>query len=94
MADNAMGGLAPGADRDLLEAGAALSRRFGEDPQFSRAGGGNSSAKTDEVLYIKPSGVSLASMTRGLADAARARLRCSELADGAARRRPRPAARR
>jgi rhamnulokinase len=48
---------------DLLEAGARLSRRFGEDPEFSRAGGGNSSVKHDGTLYIKPSGVSLASMT-------------------------------
>ena len=63
MTDNATGELAPSVDLELLEAGAALSRLFGEDPQFSRAGGGNSSAKTDEVLYIKPSGVSLASMT-------------------------------
>ena len=55
---------------------------FGDDPQFSRAGGGNSSAKTDEVLYIKPSGVSLASMTpAALMPLALAPL--LELADGA-----------
>ena len=48
---------------ELLEAAAALSRRFGGDPGFSRAGGGNSSVKADGVLYIKPSGVSLASIT-------------------------------
>jgi rhamnose utilization protein RhaD (predicted bifunctional aldolase and dehydrogenase) len=40
-----------------------LSRRFGLDPQFSRAGGGNSSVKSDGVLFIKPSGVSLGSLT-------------------------------
>ena len=81
MTDNATE-LAPGADLELLEAGAALSRLFGEDPQFSRAGGGNSSAKTDEVLYIKPSGVSLASMTAAaLMPLALAPL--LELADGA-----------
>ncbi len=47
---------------DLLEA-ASLARRFGADPQFSRAGGGNVSTKSDDVLYIKPSGVSLASIS-------------------------------
>ena len=48
---------------DLLETGARLSRRFGEDPEYARAGGGNSSVKHGRTLYIKPSGVSLASMT-------------------------------
>ena len=48
---------------ELLEAGARLSRRFGEDPEFARAGGGNSSVKHRGTLYIKPSGTSLASMT-------------------------------
>jgi rhamnose utilization protein RhaD (predicted bifunctional aldolase and dehydrogenase)/NAD(P)-dependent dehydrogenase (short-subunit alcohol dehydrogenase family) len=45
--------------RDLV----ALSRRFGKDPEFSRGGGGNSSVKVDGVLYIKPSGTSLSSLT-------------------------------
>jgi rhamnose utilization protein RhaD (predicted bifunctional aldolase and dehydrogenase)/NAD(P)-dependent dehydrogenase (short-subunit alcohol dehydrogenase family) len=40
-----------------------LSQRFGRDPEFSRAGGGNSSAKIDGVLWIKPSGVPLATLT-------------------------------
>lgn len=40
-----------------------LSHSFGLDPEFSRAGGGNSSAKTDGVLYIKPSGAPLATLT-------------------------------
>jgi rhamnose utilization protein RhaD (predicted bifunctional aldolase and dehydrogenase) len=48
---------------ELLEQVAELSRRFGHDPQFSRAGGGNSSVKADGVLYIKPSGMSLGSLT-------------------------------
>jgi rhamnulokinase len=48
---------------ELLDQVAELSRRFGLDPQFSRAGGGNSSVKADGVLYIKPSGVSLGSLT-------------------------------
>ncbi|QXT62979.1 FGGY-family carbohydrate kinase [Tessaracoccus palaemonis] len=41
----------------------ALSNEFGADPAFTRAGGGNSSAKADGVLWIKPSGTSLATMT-------------------------------
>ena len=40
----------------------ALSRRFGADPAFTRAGGGNSSLKADGVLWIKPSGVPLATL--------------------------------
>jgi rhamnose utilization protein RhaD (predicted bifunctional aldolase and dehydrogenase)/NAD(P)-dependent dehydrogenase (short-subunit alcohol dehydrogenase family) len=41
----------------------ALSRHFGDDPEFARGGGGNSSVKVDGVLYIKPSGTSLSSLT-------------------------------
>ena len=51
------------APTGLLAEMVDLSRRFGADPQFVRAGGGNSSAKADGVLYIKPSGVSLATLT-------------------------------
>ena len=40
-----------------------LAQRFGRDPDFSRGGGGNASAKVDGVLYIKPSGVALATLT-------------------------------
>jgi len=47
----------------LLSELVALSRLFGEDPEFARAGGGNSSVKADGVLYIKPSGTSLAALT-------------------------------
>jgi len=47
---------------DLLAEVVQLSRRFGADPEFVRAGGGNSSAKRDGVLFIKPSGVSLATI--------------------------------
>jgi rhamnulokinase len=47
----------------LLAEMVELSRRFGADAEFVRAGGGNSSAKADGVLYIKPSGVSLATLT-------------------------------
>lgn len=46
-----------------LAAITALSNEFGADPAFTRAGGGNSSAKRDGVLWIKPSGVSMATMT-------------------------------
>ena len=42
-----------------------VARRFGRDPEFSRGGGGNASAKVDGVLYIKPSGVALATLTAG-----------------------------
>lgn len=48
---------------DLLAETVELSRRFGSDPEFVRAGGGNSSAKAGGILYIKPSGVSLATLT-------------------------------
>jgi len=49
----------------LLEAVTELSRRFGSDPEFTRGGGGNTSAKAGGVLWIKPSGVSLAGLTPG-----------------------------
>jgi rhamnose utilization protein RhaD (predicted bifunctional aldolase and dehydrogenase)/NAD(P)-dependent dehydrogenase (short-subunit alcohol dehydrogenase family) len=39
-----------------------VARRFGRDPAFARGGGGNASAKVDGVLYIKPSGVALATL--------------------------------
>jgi rhamnose utilization protein RhaD (predicted bifunctional aldolase and dehydrogenase)/NAD(P)-dependent dehydrogenase (short-subunit alcohol dehydrogenase family) len=42
-----------------------VARRFGEDPEYSRAGGGNASAKADGVLYIKPSGIPLAELHAG-----------------------------
>ena len=51
--------IATGLLNDLV----ALSRRFGEDPEFARGGGGNSSVKADGILYIKPSGTSLAALT-------------------------------
>jgi rhamnose utilization protein RhaD (predicted bifunctional aldolase and dehydrogenase) len=49
--------------KQLLERAAELARRYGRDPGFSRGGGGNVSVKADGVLYIKPSGVSLASLS-------------------------------
>lgn len=41
---------------------AALSRRYGADPDYVFLGGGNTSFKTPETLYIKPSGVALATI--------------------------------
>ena len=41
----------------------ALSSRFGNDPEFARGSGGNSSVKSDGVLYIKSSGTPLAALT-------------------------------
>jgi rhamnulokinase len=49
----------------LREEVAGLSRRFGADPEYSRGGGGNSSAKVDGVLYVKASGQALAGLTGG-----------------------------
>ena len=40
-----------------------VSNRFGADPAYVRAGGGNASVKIDGVLYIKPSGTQLATLT-------------------------------
>ena len=45
-----------------LKAHAAASRKFGADPRMVFLGGGNTSWKTDSTLYIKPSGVELASI--------------------------------
>lgn len=46
---------------DLTEV-IGLSNRFGADPMFVRAGGGNSSVKVGGALWIKPSGVPLATL--------------------------------
>ncbi len=42
-----------------------LSRAYGGDPDFVIAGGGNTSMKTEDVLYVKASGTSLASIDAG-----------------------------
>ena len=47
---------------DMLETIAQLSRKYGADPRFVFAGGGNTSCKDDEFLYVKPSGVALATI--------------------------------
>jgi len=66
-----MNGRQPG-DRDLppppvttLDELIEVARRYGRDPEFSRGGGGNASAKVDGILYIKPSGAALATLTAG-----------------------------
>ena len=53
----------PPPPTDVLDQLIELAQRFGRDPEFSRGGGGNASAKVDGVLYIKPSGVALATLT-------------------------------
>jgi len=42
-----------------LEKIAAMSVKYGSNPQFVLAGGGNTSFKDENVLFIKPSGVAL-----------------------------------
>jgi rhamnose utilization protein RhaD (predicted bifunctional aldolase and dehydrogenase) len=42
---------------------AALSRRYGSDAHYVIAGGGNTSFKTDDTLYVKASGFPLATAT-------------------------------
>lgn len=49
-------------DDELIRGVIELSQRFGRDPEYSRGGGGNSSVKADGVVYIKPSGVPLATL--------------------------------
>ena len=39
------------------------SNRYGSDPGMVLAGGGNTSMKTDQTLYVKGSGTSLATIT-------------------------------
>jgi rhamnose utilization protein RhaD (predicted bifunctional aldolase and dehydrogenase) len=47
---------------DLLKTITDLSHEFGT-PDFVKGGGGNTSAKTPDTLWIKPSGATLAGMT-------------------------------
>jgi len=49
---------------DDLDKIVALSRYYGSDPDFVLAGGGNTSVKTDDILYIKSSGISLGDITK------------------------------
>ena len=45
-----------------LEVITGWSNRYGADPAYVLAGGGNTSYKDDKFLYVKPSGVSLAAI--------------------------------
>lgn len=47
-----------------LERLVEISHFYGKDPEFVLAGGGNTSVKIGNVLYIKPSGTSLATITK------------------------------
>jgi rhamnose utilization protein RhaD (predicted bifunctional aldolase and dehydrogenase) len=51
-------------DQDIDEL-IEVSRFFGNDKEYVIAGGGNTSYKDDEFLWIKASGTSLASITKG-----------------------------
>ena len=44
---------------DRLEALAAMSQKYGGNPDFVLAGGGNTSYKTDRMLLVIGSGTSL-----------------------------------
>jgi len=52
------------SDDDPLEVIVKLSRFYGSDPSIVLAGGGNTSCKIGDRLYVKGSGTSLAAMTR------------------------------
>jgi rhamnose utilization protein RhaD (predicted bifunctional aldolase and dehydrogenase)/NAD(P)-dependent dehydrogenase (short-subunit alcohol dehydrogenase family) len=61
---------------DDLDRIVAISRYYGSDPDFLLAGGGNTSMKTEDTLYIKASGISLADITRdGFVEMARGEVR-------------------
>ncbi|MBR4768878.1 MAG: SDR family oxidoreductase [Lachnospiraceae bacterium] len=45
--------------KDIVE----ISNRYGSDPEYVLAGGGNTSFKTKDVLFVKGSGTSLATIT-------------------------------
>lgn len=49
---------------NLLTELISLSRRYGVNPEFVLAGGGNTSLKDENILYVKASGHSLASIDR------------------------------
>lgn len=51
------------AMNELLATITDISNRYGADPAFVLAGGGNTSAKTSSILWVKPSGVALATIT-------------------------------
>lgn len=50
------------SSQDLVSQLIELSNQIGSDTEYTRSGGGNSSAKNDNTLLIKPSGVPLATL--------------------------------
>jgi NAD(P)-dependent dehydrogenase (short-subunit alcohol dehydrogenase family)/rhamnose utilization protein RhaD (predicted bifunctional aldolase and dehydrogenase) len=58
---SAAGELRPETDASVARL-IALAQHFGLDPEFSRGGGGNASVKVEGTLWIKPSGVPLATL--------------------------------
>lgn len=52
------------ANEDAVEQLVKLSRFYGSDPSFVLAGGGNTSVKAGNLLYVKASGVGLATIDR------------------------------
>jgi len=50
------------AFKNELAALAAMSNQYGANPAYVLAGGGNTSYKSDELLWIKGSGTSLATI--------------------------------
>ena len=61
---------------DDLDRIVAISNYYGGDPDFVLAGGGNTSMKTKDTLYLKASGTSLADIRRdGFVELARERVR-------------------
>jgi NAD(P)-dependent dehydrogenase (short-subunit alcohol dehydrogenase family)/rhamnose utilization protein RhaD (predicted bifunctional aldolase and dehydrogenase) len=51
------------AQHPLMKQLIEVSNAFGADPEYVRAGGGNASVKIDGVMYIKPSGTQLETLT-------------------------------
>lgn len=73
MAETKAGGPAEG--RAALGPLAAISRRYGADPAWVLAGGGNTSYKTADRLYVKASGYALGTIdASGFCEIDRARL--------------------
>lgn len=50
---------------DSLTALAAMSNRYGADPEYVLAGGGNTSFKSEKLLWVKGSGTALATIRPG-----------------------------
>ena len=48
---------------EAIKALIEMSHRYGSDPEFVLAGGGNTSYKTEDMLYVKGSGTALATIS-------------------------------